>query len=368
MLVEMNQNRGSSNIPMCPVTHQIITQKYEEITDLLCNSPHIRFCFSYFIIKISIADIYKENPKQIVELLYTSIRYVLDKFTEIEDMPSRTSQNVSDCGEKYIGPNDLDKHDLEQDLLDALTVYTTYMEMNQLEYIIERSKGLKIDRVRIHVYEDKGNFEKCISTFLHSEGSNPQDIFPWLKGLYQKMDMLTEDAINRIKDEIVRVIKELVKADSCKTSEVIDDWLPHSQAEIIYKLGSNIDLQLRYLQDFLNERESEISQKVNSTNLKDASSKQEINQLKDLLRLHVRLLAEKNSPELKNVVMKSYYPADCLDKIEDDSTIVKEALAYLSKRCGDIEKSLKLFIGLLMNIPQESVKNELLYGTIMVWF
>jgi hypothetical protein len=163
-----------------------------------------------------------------------------------------------------------------------------------------------------------------------------------------------------VKAKILKVIAELVKTDSVKTGEVIDNWLPDSQLQVISKLSSDPDLQLRYLQDFLNEREDDIRNYLLSTKKEQRSESS--TDFKQLLKLHVKLLADKDSKDLKNIVLKDYYPIDCLDEYEnDESPVVKEALAYLYKRSGNIDKSLKLFLELVQRLSYDDIKYGLLY-------
>lgn len=157
------------------------------------------------------------------------------------------------------------------------------------------------------------------------------------------------------------MIQELVKAGSSQTSEVIDTWLPDSQGEIINKLSSNSELQLRYLQDYLNEREADIKEKILASG-KSKRSNTEVHEYKRLLKLHVQLLADKFSPQLKQVVMKEYYPLDCLDEADDSSIIVKEAKAYLWKRSGELQQSLSTFLLLLNHLSIENIEYELWAG------
>lgn len=157
------------------------------------------------------------------------------------------------------------------------------------------------------------------------------------------------------------MIKELVKAGSSQTSEVIDTWLPDSQGDIINKLSSSPELQLRYLQDYLNERESDIKDKILASG-KSKRSNTDVLEYKRFLKLHVQLLADKFSPQLKHVVMKEYYPLDCLDEADDSSIIVKEAKAYLCKRSGELQQSLNIFLLLLSQLSVENVEYELWAG------
>lgn len=147
-------------------------------------------------------------------------------------------------------------------------------------------------------------------------------------------------------------------ANSIRTGEVIDTWLPNQQREVISKLSSNSELQLKYLQDFLKERENEIRDIIMSAG-KRSKTNSEVQDYRNFLALHVKLLAEQDSPELKTVVMKDYYPMDSLDEVEDDSLIIKEAKAYLKKRSEMYADSLRIFLHLMEQLSYDNIKLEL---------
>jgi hypothetical protein len=361
MLIELNINKDTSRNLVFGVTHQKIIERFSDIVDALQNVDYIKYEYYYFIIKIALADCFKLYPQRLASKVYDSISYILDDTQAYIEQKKAFSNYKVPLSQKYIGPNETNLTDLEQEILDILPFYTPHMNGDQLGKIIESSKALKIDRLRIHIYEEQKNYEECIHTYLRSEGCKTEDVFLWLKLLQRKHDLLDEDSTRRIKNEILKVIDELVMADSVRTSEVIDTWLPNQQLEIIDKLGSNKDLQLKYLKDFVSEREDEIKEAMLSTGGKRNQTRDQINDYKYFLKLHVKLLASKESSELKNVVMKEYYPVDCLDDINDNSTNFKEAQAYLCKRSGDIEKSLSIFLDLIEEIGYDEIKNDSLY-------
>ena len=63
--------------------------------------------------------------------------------------------------------------------------------------------------------------------------------------------------------------------------------------------------------------------------------------------MHVQLLASQESPLLKEIVMKDYYPIQSLDKIESESIIVREAQAYLKKRAEMYSQSIDVKLKIL---------------------
>ena len=146
--------------------------------------------------------------------------------------------------------------------------------------------------------------------------------------MYNKQNTLKEENIRTIENEILTAIKDLVTINSTRTGNVIDQWLPNQQRLVIKNIESNPDLQLKYLKDFLNDREQEIRNSMISLD-RSTKSKDDIAEYRYFLTLHVKLLAELEKPELKEVVMKDYYPIEVLDDIKENTLIIQEARAYL---------------------------------------
>lgn len=61
-LIEMNNSKDENGEIICPITHAMITEKLKEIVDTLNNVPFIKYEYSYFLIKVALADNYKYNP------------------------------------------------------------------------------------------------------------------------------------------------------------------------------------------------------------------------------------------------------------------------------------------------------------------
>ena len=62
--------------------------------------------------------------------------------------------------EIFIGPNDIDMANIENEILEILPYYTAIMEPEELRGIIDISQNLKIDRLRIHIYEEQKDYEE----------------------------------------------------------------------------------------------------------------------------------------------------------------------------------------------------------------
>ena len=165
-------------------THMDIIEKYKQISSNSTSLKHIKFEYFYWIIKIAIAEIYTNDPESLVELVFESINYVLKEKFDFQSKDKSDEENIPD-EEKYIGPNDTKIEIIEQEILDILPFYTQYMQQEQLRIIIEISRDLKIDRLRIHIYEEQKDFEGCIQTYLTSDGCKTEDVFLWLRKVHK---------------------------------------------------------------------------------------------------------------------------------------------------------------------------------------
>lgn len=100
-----------------------------------------------------------------------------------------------------------------------------------------------------------------MTIFLDSPNVNTSGVFKWLFTLYKSKAKYNEKRIEDLKDKISRSIEDLVIANPDDTGYVIEMWLPDKQKEVINKLGKKPDLQLKYLEAYLKEREEDIKEK-----------------------------------------------------------------------------------------------------------
>lgn len=195
--------------------------------------------------------------------------------------------------------------------------------------------------------------------YLESPRVKKEEVFQWLFNLSKKKDKKKEYRIEEFKNKMSEVIEELININPTKTGNIIDEWLPDKQKDVINQLKKNPKLQLKYLESYLKEREGEIIEKFAVSSLQSKTSKEAQNYRIYLIQ-HVELLARNNDPKLISIVKKNYYPLGCLDKISCNSSLIQEARAYLKKREGMYTQSIKIFLNLLRNIDQDSLEKEIL--------
>lgn len=308
-LVQLNNDKDENGVPMIAITLPMIVDRLSEIVSKLSRVRYLEFEFCYFIIKIAISEYYKYTPQSLISKFFKSVDTVLKAMIDFEKDKINDPDIAILEENKFIGPNYIELRDLEVDILNAIPFYAPFMEQSELETLVVSSTRLQIHKVSIYIYEQREDFTKCMDIYLNSPGSKREDVFEWLKALSKKRNILSQESIEGIEKEILRVIKDLVTINSIETGKVIDHWLPDQQKLVIKNLESNPDLQLKYLKDYLKEREEDIRKTMLSFNRTSEMSK-EITEYRSFLILHVKLLAELDMSELKEVVMRDYYPIE----------------------------------------------------------
>ena len=324
------------------------------------KEDYIKFEYSYFIIKIADSDFCKENAIELSSKVYNSVLNIMNECIKLaENPPSKKAMGIKS---KYIysGPEGMDLKKTENEILQVIKYYTSKMDNSELNDLVECAEQLKFDRLKIHLYEQKQDFQRCIMIYLESPRVNKGEVFTWLFNLSKKKDKKKEHRIEDLKIKISEVIEELVNVDPTKTGNIIDEWLPDKQKDVINKLSKNPKLQLQYLESYLKEREEDIIEKFAASSLQSRTS-MEANNYKMYLIQHVQLLAKNNDPKLIDVVKRNYYPLGCLDRVaKNSSSLIQEARAHLKKREGMYTDSIRIFLELLKNIDDGNLEQEIL--------
>ena len=314
-LAELNSQLDENGEPVCPYTHMKIVDSLQSKIFLIQNEPHIQFEYSYFIIKIAASRFCKDNSDEFAGKVYNSVLNFLNEFIKHKETPVSELENKY----KYAGPDGVSIQKVEEDVLRVLHFYTPKMDNQELGKLIDLAESLKLDHMKIHLYEQKQEFDRCMSIYLESPRVKSDTVFKWLFDLYKRKDKFNEKKIEDLRNKISRVIEELVIANPENTGDVIEMWLPDKQREVIDKLSAKPELQLKYLEAYLKEREDDIKEKCTTSSLQIMSNP-EANNYKEYLAKHVELLAKNNDPKLIEVVKKSFYPLGCLEKFKKSTS------------------------------------------------
>ncbi|CAI2383783.1 unnamed protein product [Moneuplotes crassus] len=359
-LLKCNDEDNCGDDEYIPFSHPKIVDILHGHILTIQDQDFIKFEYSYFIIKIADSDYCKENAYELSAKVYSSVINILKECIKYNKKPKVKDPIKVKRIYVYSGPEGMDPEKTENEVLRVIKFYTSTMDVSELDDIIELAEQLKFDKLKIHLYEQKQDFQKCIMIFLESRRVNKKEIFNWLTKLAKKKDKKKEHNIEDLKNKISEVIEELVNIDPTSTGNIIDEWLPDKQKDVILKLGKNPKLQLQYLESYLKEREEDIIEKFAASSLQSKTSQEAVN-YKNYLIQHVELLARNNDPKLIEIVKRNYYPLGCLDRVsKSSSTLVQEAKAHLKKREGMYSDSIKIFLELLKNIPHTSLEEQIL--------
>jgi hypothetical protein len=360
ILAQKNNELNDKDEPKIPFTHTKIVDILHERVLSIDKQQYIKFEYSYFVIKIADSDFCKENAKDMSEKIYQSAYNIMQEIIKLNDSPKKNPALEVTNRYKYAGPEGMEIKKIEAEILSVIPYYTPRMDTRELDNLIDSAEQLKLDKLKIHLYEQKQEFGRCIMIYLESDHVKKTDVFQWLFNLSKKKDKKKESKIEDLKVKISNVIEDLVTIDATKTGNIIDEWLPDKQKEVINKLGKTPKLQLQYLESYLEEREEDIIEKFAVSSIQSKSSL-EANNYKAYLIKHVELLAKNNDPKLIDVVKKKHYPLGWLDSVaKGSSTLIQEARAHLKKREGMYSESIKIFLDLVKSIDRAKIEEELL--------
>ena len=258
ILSEMNESHNSDEKTTLMVMLESIINKLDDIVTNLIEIEHLRFEYCSFILKIASSKWIKSKAKQFSVKVMDSILYILTEISNHTMLKRLNSNEHFKKDLKYIGPGDINYDSLESEVIGILSHYFPFSSEETINKIIEIASKLGLYLIKTCIYELQAKYDEWIDIFLHSAGWDPKKIFQWFKSLYKKSNELGIENVSKIKNLILNIIEDLVKIDSIKAGEVIDTWLPSSHKDVIEKLTPNSQLQLKYLQDFLKEREKDI--------------------------------------------------------------------------------------------------------------
>jgi len=361
-IIKMNKRLSDKGVPSIGYNHlQIIMTLHDRIM-LIQTEKHIKFEYAYFIVQIANADCCKNDPQKVDELsnkVYNSIKNSMEAMIEFKEKNDKVPQEEYKQKYKYSGPDNIGPGKLQDDILKIMPVYAQKMEDSELEDLIYYANQLKYDLIKINLYEQRQDLDRCVDIYINSKEVKTKEVFTWLHKVFQKRDKLKENKFEDLRKKISLVIEELILTNSEETGYVIDNWLPDKQNEIIKKLDKKPDLQLKYLESYLKEREDTIKDTLTAVSI-NINSSTEAKNFKQYLLKHVELLSKNNSPKLIEVVKKEYYPLEWLDNTKKtSSTLIKEAQGYLKKRAGMYTQAINIFLELLKQCDKDSIEWEI---------
>lgn len=200
----------------------------------------------------------------------------------------------------------------------------TSEDVNELFYIAVTSPYTE---VLVFLQEIQEKYTDCIKAFLASDNVKIKiKIFDWVGRIFSKLRF---SELENIKAIVMNSLNVLVEIDSDRTAKLVKDWFENEHAQIIRKLNSAPQLQLKYLRELV----------------KDSHDKETLNE--DLLLLYVELLCKLEPHKVMDFLVSrdDYSLDDCLKLCRQYEVI--NATAYLYERIGCTRDALKLYLDLL---------------------
>lgn len=143
-----------------PYSHPKIVDILHQHILKIQDEEFIKYEYSYFIIKIADSDFCKENAYELANKVYQSVVTILQETINLKEK-SKLHDPLKE-NRKYIfaGPEGSDPKKTESEILRVIKFYTSKMDVSELDDIIELSEQLKFDKLKIHLYEQKQDFQR----------------------------------------------------------------------------------------------------------------------------------------------------------------------------------------------------------------
>ena len=214
------------------------------------------------------------------------------------------------------------------------------------------------DEVRLFIYKKNHYYKECLDLYLNEETElkdKRESLFPFINMTLSKL------RLNTGKDQVVfkefksAVMNNLIRIGEINIDELhnlISTWYSKEKREVINKLSDKPEIQLEYVEILIKKINSSL--KENENILVDEDPEW----VEGILTLHLKLLCylkkeEKILPSLKEC---SLYPIN--ESIELCSRCkVYDALIYLYKKAGFIDKALEVCINLNIDNYKKILQN-----------
>ncbi|CAG9320228.1 unnamed protein product [Blepharisma stoltei] len=191
--------------------------------------------------------------------------------------------------------------------------------------------------VLVYLQELKKEYANCLSAFIHSEKIEiKRKVFDWLADAFAK---LNESELEVLKTRVMDWLNILVEIDSDRTAKIVRDWFSNEQQNIIHKLDSAPQLQMKYLGELVK-----------------GSAKDTLDH--NLIIQYIRLLCELQPDQVLEFLMvrEDYSLDDALDICMNYK--VADAAAFLHERLGSVRDALDIMLE-LVHKKQTSLLNKI---------
>jgi hypothetical protein len=316
--------------------YKVVLEKLKvNVKDLAGSLLGIEAEFSKFMGRVAATKDIKIDPEFCIEVLKTLANSVDENFT---------------------------KERSEALILSVLRNQIIRFSREDKNVLIDYFSKIEFEEIVIYIWETKGEYIKCFDGFLDAKNQKTsQKIFDWLNRI---SDVLAEskEIYMQLKQSIYNRLERLLVLDMNKTEDIVDTWFERQHEEIIEKLKPQPILQLGYVQKVLKNKE-EVIEKVFRDFSMNENGSEEYKRYYNLIILNVELLCTYKPGDIMEHIKKKWYPTEaCLEICKKKNH--EEAIAFLLKRSGVLDKSLEAYLKILTRCYEsmlESDKEETTY-------
>ena len=314
----------------------------------------------YFIEKMN-ELLEKNEKKNMIELLLNIFIVTIGKRINLEKKMKKEAIKYIIQNYKKFNTKKPDEQTITNNIIDILEdkEFTTE-DYNDI--LNSMSKNM-FDDIRLLIHKKNEKYKECIELFLDNKStlSNKEErLFQFINMTFYSMNLKKAQKGNNTKETFKKII--LKNIDSIATINIekfelmISSWFNEEKKQILDLLNKNQDIQLQYVELLVKKLIKEMNENhdIDFSEIKEEEEKY----IQNYLLLHIKLLCAKNE---KNKILFFFkkcdmYPIDdCIEICKKNE--VTDALIFLYKKIGSIDKALEVCLDLIKKLYNSLVDN-----------
>ena len=287
------------------------------------KSPIIFLYLCIFIVNVSkTMNLKKDDKKEAVKFIIENYH----KFKKINlDLPTITRNIIDSIDDLQFSSNDYNE-------------------------ILAAIKTHIFDEVKLFILKKNGNYKQCLELYLNKDSElldKRESLFPFINMTLTKLKIKKgkdKEVFDDFKKAVMNNIVRIAEINLDELNNLINLWYSKEKKDVINKLNDKPEIQLKYIEKLI--------RKINNT-LKDNEGilvDEDPDWVDSLLKLHIKLLCILNKKDEILPCLKEcpLYP------IKESIDLCKkyqayDALIYLYKKAGYIDKALDICLKLIQN-------------------
>ena len=230
------------------------------------------------------------------------------------------------------------------------TIDDLEMTINDYNSILSVMTTHTFDEVRLFIYKKNNYYKECLDLYLNEETElkdKRETLFPFINMTLTKLKLKSgKDQVifTEFKSAVMNNLIRIGEINIIELNNLINTWYTKEQKEVINKLSEKPEIQLEYIEILIRKINSSL--KENEGILVDEDPEW----VEAILKLHLKLLCYLNKKEriLPSLKECPLYPVS--DSLELCIRCeVNDALIYLYKKAGYIDKALEVCMNLNVN-------------------